>query len=75
MQAERRIETTTRVIWSLPSPAVWVEVEKVFDVIRNDLKGRTLYDNTVTVEAWDDEIHICYTAEKGEFEHVEGHDH
>lgn len=55
-----RDETTTRRVYSLPSPTNWVEVEKVFASIRNDLSSETLYDDTVEVKAWDDEIRFSY---------------
>jgi len=54
-------ETTTRRIYSLPSPTNWVEVAKVLNAIRldDDLTNGD-YDDRVIVEAWDDEIRFSF---------------
>ena len=56
----QRDETTTRRIYSLPSPTNWVEVSKVLAAIRKDDDLTSDYDDAVTVEAWDDEIRFSF---------------
>lgn len=61
----RRDITTVVRRYTLPSPTHWVEVEKVMAAISNDLSGQSTFDDTVRVEAWDDEIRFTYTLEDG----------
>lgn len=56
----RRDITTVERRYELPSPTNWVEIEKVLSAIKNDLAGQRTYDDTVRVEAWDDEIRFTY---------------
>ncbi len=51
-----RIVTTVRKEYTLPSPTNWTEVGKVLAAIRSDLSAERTYDDTVRVEARDDEI-------------------
>ena len=51
-----QIVTTVRKEYTLPSPTNWVEVRKVLAAICNDLSAEQTYDDTVRVEARDDEI-------------------
>lgn len=53
-------ETTTRKVYVLKSPTTWVEVEKVLSALRHEIPNGAQYDNTVTVEAYDDEVHFSY---------------
>lgn len=58
-------QTTTKRIYALPSPTNWAEVGKVLAVIRQDKDlppGE--WDDTVTVEAWDEEIRFSFTIER-----------
>lgn len=61
----RKDVTTVERRYTLTSPTNWVEVEKVLAGIRNDLSSVPTYDDTVRVEAWDDEIRFTYTISGG----------
>jgi hypothetical protein len=60
--ATRRDEVTRRRIYTLHSPTNWVEVSKTLSWVKQDLEalGIKEYDDTVTVEAWDDEIRFSF---------------
>lgn len=62
----RRDITTTRRIYVLPSPTNWVEVEKVLSALKQDKERQKVgtFDDTVTVEAFDDEIHFSFEIER-----------
>ena len=57
-----RDETVTRRIYVLPSPTNLTEMSKVTSAITQDLKslGISYWDNTVMVEASDEEIHLSF---------------
>lgn len=57
-----KVETTTRAVYALPSPTNTTEVAKVLAEITQDLQRRhlTYFDDTVTVQAWDDEIRFSF---------------
>lgn len=66
MRADRSIETTHRVVYTLPSPCVWADVEAVFSAIRASGNASELrFDDSVTVEARDDEIRISFPTPDG----------
>lgn len=66
-----RTVTTTRKEYILPSPSDWGEVGKVMAAIRNQLSDKDArYDDTVTVEARDDEIVFSYTVSEGAVPHA-----
>jgi hypothetical protein len=56
----KRDITTVERRYELPSPTNWVEVGKVLNAIQQDFEGQRTYDDTVKVEAYDDEIHFTY---------------
>lgn len=62
------VETTARKVYVLPSPTNAVEVDKVISALEHDLSSRGIknFDDTVTVEALDDEIRFSYEIEKTE---------
>jgi len=51
-----------RKVYSLPSPTNGTEVSKVISAIGQELDTRGLkyYDDTIRVEAWDDEIRFSF---------------
>lgn len=64
---EKRIETKTRAVYTLPSPTNWAEVGKTLAVIRADMEAAgidTSWDDIVTVEAADEEIRFSYEVEE-----------
>jgi hypothetical protein len=65
-EVTRKDETTTRRIYSIPSPTNWTEVSKALAWIRQDVEasGLSEFDDTVTVEAWDDEIRFWFILPK-----------
>jgi hypothetical protein len=60
-----RTVTTVRKEYILPSPTNWVEAEKVFAAIRNELNDKRTYDDTVKIEARDDEIVFWFAVGDG----------
>jgi hypothetical protein len=50
------VVTTVRKEYTLPSPTNWAEVGKVMAAIATELSGQRAGDDTVRVEARDDEI-------------------
>lgn len=64
MRAEGRIETKRRMVYTLPLPCYWADVNAVFAVIRQALADKRVFDDTVTVESVDDEqLRISYAVE------------
>ena len=58
-----RTETHTRVVYVLPSGVNWTDVGKATSAVQRDMEKRGLnpnYDDVVTFEAHDDEIHLCF---------------
>lgn len=59
----RREETTKKVIYVLPSPTNWTEIGKALTAVERERKDKGLpcdYDDVVTIEAMDDEIHLWF---------------
>lgn len=58
----RHDESVTRRYYVLPSPTNVTEVSKVLSAITHDLAdlGIDYFDDTVRVEAWDDEIRFSF---------------
>lgn len=56
----QRTRHTARVEYVLPNPTNWAEVGKVFAAIQNDLSELPTGDDTVTVQATDEEIVFSY---------------
>lgn len=65
MDAQRCEETTTKVIWKLPSPTPYSELVKAATVAHHELEkqGRGIYDDSLMVEAHDDEVYLFYVKE------------
>jgi hypothetical protein len=59
---DRREKFSRKVIFSLPSPVVHTELLKAIHVARGELEaaGVEIWDNTIMVEAHDDEVHVYY---------------
>lgn len=58
----RSTVTTTRVVYTLPSPTNWAEISKAMSACQQELgEERARWDDVVTVEAHDDEIHLWFT--------------
>jgi hypothetical protein len=53
-------EVTYRRVYSLRKPTNWAEVGKVYSAITNEMCGRPVYDDTVTVDADDENITFAY---------------
>ena len=55
-------QTTTRRIYSLPSPTNWAQVKQVLSALAEDEDRQRLggWDSDVRVEAWDDEIRFSF---------------
>lgn len=55
-------QTTTRRIYSLPTPTNWAQVKKVLSALTEDEDRQRLggWDHDVRVEAWGDEIRFSF---------------
>jgi hypothetical protein len=60
MIGERRVVVTRRVVWSLPSPCNWIDVLHVTARAKQELGEAAMWDDAVSIEASEDEIHISY---------------
>lgn len=63
-QYTRREVATKHVEYVVPSPCVWIEIDKALSAARNELGERARWDNAATVEARDDEIVIRFLVEE-----------
>ena len=52
----KEVQTTERIVYKLPNPANWTEVEKVLAACERDLENQRCYDDSVKVEADEDSI-------------------
>ncbi len=66
---ERKEETTTTVSYSLPNGTPWVELGKLFALVRNELMGAkspgaSLYDSEIRVHGDGERGFISYEVSK-----------
>jgi hypothetical protein len=69
LSVDRFEETTTKVIFSVPSPSPWADIAKALMCAKREyaecykIPTEDVCDDAVMVESWDDEIRIWFHKE------------